>query len=192
MFCLMQVTRKLSLITAAAALPATFSAASPGAHLPAYVTRVTPAAVNVRFLGKVTARAGLPQLCDTFISDARTAFSVGQSVRAVVVTVEPERRRLAVSLKPSATGNGEVEYLTCLLQDLELANKLHQQTEAAAAAAEGGEGEEAAAEPVDWSLTFQPGSLALEGCIRCSRMVCCWTWMIIQMWWGMWRRGRGC
>jgi hypothetical protein len=86
-------------------------------------------------------------------------------VRAVVVTAEPERRRLAVSLKPSVTGNGEVDFMACLLRDLELASKLHQEAEAAVTAAGGGRGddaeEEAVAEPVDWSATFRPGSLAL-------------------------------
>lgn len=69
------------------------------------------------FLDGLTARAGLAQLSDTFVSDPHLFFKEGQSVRAVVVQVgraslvgaagegstrwvkEPERR--AASARPS-------------------------------------------------------------------------------------------
>lgn len=53
-----QVTRKSSLLAAAAALPAALDAVAPGARLPGYVAHVTGDAVFVRFLNGVTGRCG--------------------------------------------------------------------------------------------------------------------------------------
>lgn len=36
------------------------------------------AAVFVRFLGRCTGRAGLPQMADTFVTDPTTHFNIGQ------------------------------------------------------------------------------------------------------------------
>lgn len=55
--------------------------------LPGYITGVTNDACYVRFLGQLTARAGLAQLADVFVSDPSRHYSVGQSVRAQVVQV---------------------------------------------------------------------------------------------------------
>ena len=43
--------------------------------------------LTARFGGKLTGRAGLPQLADSFVSDPARHFAVGQSVRAQVVQV---------------------------------------------------------------------------------------------------------
>lgn len=51
-----QVTRKASMVAAAAALPAAVEAVTAGAKLPGYVAHVTGDAVFVRFLGAVTGR----------------------------------------------------------------------------------------------------------------------------------------
>ena len=54
---------------------------------PGYVHSVAADAVYVHFLGRVSGRAGLPQLSDVFVSDPRQHFKAGQSVRAQVVQV---------------------------------------------------------------------------------------------------------
>lgn len=98
---------------------------------------VTSDAVFVRFAGHVTGRAGLSQLADALVSDPRTLFSEGQSVRAQVVTVDTDKQRFSVTLRPSLTSSkGDASYLAALFRDLE-----------AAEAMKGGE--EAGA--VDWS-----------------------------------------
>lgn len=76
-----QVTRKQSMVAAAASLPSSITDVAPGACLPAYVAGVTPKAVLVRLLGRVQGRAGLPALADTFVSDATRLFVPGQSVQ---------------------------------------------------------------------------------------------------------------
>ena len=48
-----------------------------------------PCCLTARFGGKLTGRAGLPQLADSFVSDPARHFAVGQSVRAQVVQVSP-------------------------------------------------------------------------------------------------------
>ena len=83
----MQLTRKASLISAAASIPKTISDVKETMILPGYITGVTNDACYVRFLGHLTGRAGLAQLADSFVSDPHRHFSVGQSVRAQVVQV---------------------------------------------------------------------------------------------------------
>lgn len=83
----LQLTRKRSLVEAAQQLPSSFEEVKEGSLLPGYVASVTGDAVFVRFLGAVTGRAGLAALADTFVSDPRLHFSVGQSVVSKVVQV---------------------------------------------------------------------------------------------------------
>ena len=82
-----KLTRKLSLITAAAALPKAISDVKEAMLVPGYITNITNDACYVRFLGQLTGRAGLAQLADLFVSDPSRHFHVGQSVRAQVVQV---------------------------------------------------------------------------------------------------------
>ena len=82
-----QLTRKASLLAAAALIPKTVSDVKEIMILPGYITGVTNDACYVRFLGHLTGRAGLAQLADSFVSDPHRHFSQGQSVRAQVVQV---------------------------------------------------------------------------------------------------------
>ena len=54
------MTRKASLLAAAAQLPATMEDVKEGMLAPGYVANVTADAVFVRFLGALTGRAGAP------------------------------------------------------------------------------------------------------------------------------------
>uniref|UniRef100_A0A383V4G5 S1 motif domain-containing protein n=1 Tax=Tetradesmus obliquus TaxID=3088 RepID=A0A383V4G5_TETOB len=168
------LSRKASLVAAAAAggLPESVAQVAAGAVLPGYVASVTRDAVFVRFLGRCTGRAGLPQLSDTFVTDPARHFSVGQSVVAAVVAVEGSGGgegsaaagvaavKFAVSLKPSVVGSHEGQFLASLMSDLELAYTLQQQ-QAAAEEADGGSGsgaeeEAATAAAADW-VALTPG-----------------------------------
>ncbi len=84
---IVKLSRKSSLITAAAALPKAISDVKEAMLMPGYITNVTNDACYVRFLGQLTGRAGLAQLADLFVSDPSRHFHVGQSVRAQVVQV---------------------------------------------------------------------------------------------------------
>ncbi|KAG1654779.1 hypothetical protein FOA52_007439 [Chlamydomonas sp. UWO 241] len=126
------VSRKASLVAAAAQLPSTFGDVAQGTLLPGFVASVTGDAVFVRFLGGVTGRAGLSQLGDTLVSDPKRVYSEGQSVRAQVVTVDAEKSRFSLTLKPTLTngsGGSAGAYLSSLLADLETAAALKAEQE---------------------------------------------------------------
>ncbi len=82
-----KLTRKASLIMAAASLPKAISDVKEAMLVPGYITNITNDACYVRFLGQLTGRAGLAQLADLFVSDPSAHYHVGQSVRAQVVQV---------------------------------------------------------------------------------------------------------
>ena len=82
-----RLSRKSSLIAAAASIPKAVSEVKETMILPGYIAGVTKDACFVRFLGQLTGRAGLAQLADSFVSDPSRHFSIGQSVRAHVVQV---------------------------------------------------------------------------------------------------------
>ena len=140
------VTRKQAMRRAVSSLPSTVEDVSEAALLPGYVASVTPDAVYVRFLARVTGRAGLAQLADTFVSDAQRHFSVGQSVRAQVVQVDAARGKFSVTLKSALTMSSDASLLGALFEDLEKAEEL--------SVAEG--------TPVDWSGEFSVGAV-VEG-----------------------------
>ena len=108
-----------------------------------------------RFLGGLTARAGLAQLSDTFVSDPRLHFSEGQSVRAHVAQVDTIRQRFSLTLKQSLCAGDSgaeaaaagTEYLQSLLVDVAVVEQL--------AAAEGSE--------VDWEGLFGIGTVGGSG-----------------------------
>ena len=58
------------------------------------------------------------------MSDPGAHFSVGQSVTALVQSVDPERQRLGLSLKPSLTTQPDGAFAGSLFADLELAEQL--------------------------------------------------------------------
>eukprot|EP00873_Tetraselmis_striata_P003989 jgi/Tetstr1/424253/TSEL_014822.t1 len=99
------VSRKASLRGAATSLPSALEDLAEGAIHPGYVASVTADAVYVRFLARLTARAGLSQLADTFVSDPQQHFQPGQSVRAQVVQIDVAHGKFGVTLKPSLTAS---------------------------------------------------------------------------------------
>lgn len=50
------------------------------------------------------------------MSDPSRHFAAGQSVAALVTEVDAERGRVSLSLKPSAVGAGDGEYLDALFR----------------------------------------------------------------------------
>ena len=150
----LRVTRKTSLTAAAAAgkLPGDVSEMVEGATYPGYVASVAGNAVFVRFMGELAGRAGLAQLSDTFVSDPLAVFSVGQSVRAQVIQIDPVKGRFTLTLKCSLCGAGDAALLKTYFNDAEVAAVV------ASGAGEGGTGD-------DWARDFTLGS-CVEGQIH--------------------------
>jgi len=128
-----RVSRKASLVEAAESaasksrLPRELTDLHPGTTHPGYVASVTAAGCFVRFLGRLTGLAPTPQLADTFVTDPKQHYAVGQSVRAQVLEVDLERRRCLFCLKPSQCGGGEAQLLQTLLRDMETAHAIAKQ-----------------------------------------------------------------
>ncbi|KAK9823324.1 hypothetical protein WJX72_001906 [[Myrmecia] bisecta] len=140
---MVKLTRKASLVAAAATLPHHISGISEAALLPGYIASIAPDAVFVRFLGQLTGRAGLAQLSDTFVSEPARHFSVGQSVRCQVAQVDAPRQRFTLTLKHSLVASRDAALLRSLFCDLELADQIK---------AERGEGAHSG-----WALDFPIG-----------------------------------
>eukprot|EP00798_Chlamydomonas_sp_ICE-L_P000495 gene495-1901_t len=160
----LKVSRKHSLVQAAASLPKVFEDVKTTAILPAYVSGVTGDAVFVRYLGHVSGRAGLAQLADAFVSDPHQYFTIGQSVCSQVTQVDVEKRRFGVTLKPTLTASSDASFLQALLRDLEFAAELEKGTDSAllrdlefAAELEKGTDSESAA--AKWDKDLKVGSL---------------------------------
>ena len=68
--------------------------------------------------------AGLAQLADNFVSDPARSFTLGQSVRASVVTVDTERGRFSLALKHSLTNSGDGLDAESLFASLEAAERI--------------------------------------------------------------------
>ena len=125
--CMSSLSAKASLVALAddrQKLPQDISTISEGHLLSGYVASVTKGAVFVRFLGKFTALAPLSQLTDSFVSDPGQHFKVGQSVKALVTSIDEASSRCTVSLKPSLCGseNGQagLSYFSAVSQVLRL------------------------------------------------------------------------
>ncbi|KAJ2699973.1 rRNA biogenesis protein rrp5, partial [Coemansia spiralis] len=103
---LVMVTAKPAVVKAAAAGRICSSAAevSTGMTLVGWIQGLTNFGAFVAFPGDLTALAPLGQLSDQYISAPEDSFFVGQTVVAVITSVEdqPEGRRIRVSLKNSA------------------------------------------------------------------------------------------
>lgn len=63
-------------------------------------------------------------MADTFVSDARKHFSVGQTVRAQIVQVDATRGRFNVTLKSALTASADGALLASLFADLEVCPSL--------------------------------------------------------------------
>ncbi|KAK9832620.1 hypothetical protein WJX81_004603 [Elliptochloris bilobata] len=128
---MVRLSRKASLLAAAAALPRELGDVAEGRIVPGYVASVVQDAVFVRFLNGLTGRAGLAQLADTFVSDPRRHFAEGQSVRAAIAAVDSAKGRFALSLKPSLVANPDGAYLGSLFCDFECAERVRASLELA-------------------------------------------------------------
>ena len=105
-----RLSRKASLISAAASIPKTVAEVKETMILPGYITGITNDACYVRFLGQLTGRAGLAQLADSFVSDPSRHYTVGQSVRAQVVQVRVllSMRHVRVQVEGQEQGAAEL------------------------------------------------------------------------------------
>ena len=112
----MKLSRKSSLITAAADLPKAISDVKEALLVPGYITNVTNDSCYVRFLAQLTGRAGLAQLADLFVSDPSRHFHVGQSVRAQVVQVRENKCQPKADRACEATKCSEPSYCFCVCQ----------------------------------------------------------------------------
>ena len=76
---------------------------SPGALLAGYVSSLQPYGVFVKFAGGFSALAPKAMLSDAIVEDVQKSglFTVGQSVWAVVQSVDAEAKRVVLNLKPS-------------------------------------------------------------------------------------------
>jgi len=148
----LRVSRKVSLVMAAGATPKDLAGLKAGTTHAAHVASVSDAGCFVRFLGRLTGLAPVPQLADTFVTDPRQHFAVGQSVKAHVLDVDEARSRAVLTLKASVVGSDGAGLLRSLFADTERAAEL---------AAEA----EANPNPPDWRSTLAVGAV-LEGTVH--------------------------
>ena len=72
---------------------------TPGARVPGVVVRLTEFGAFVNLAPGVDGLVHISQVSDRRIQHVRELLSPGQAVEAVVLTVEPERKRIALSLR---------------------------------------------------------------------------------------------
>ena len=103
------MSRKISLVESVrdSKLPALASDAVPGSVYPGYVASATSSGVFVRFLGKLTGLAPPSQLTDGIAADPSEIYTVGQTVNALVLSVDSTSSppRLSLSLRMNATSS---------------------------------------------------------------------------------------
>ncbi|CAL8330288.1 unnamed protein product [Lota lota] len=72
-----------------------------GMNLIGWIKKVMPYGVFVEFPCGIIGLAPKSALCDRFITDTATAYQVGQTVVAMVTTIDEEKKRFLVTLKVS-------------------------------------------------------------------------------------------
>lgn len=116
------VSRKAALLRVAqdpglrTGLPKDIADVTPGMHLTGFVSNVTETACYVRFLNHLTGVAGRTHVSDAFVEQVGDVMEEGQTVQAVVKDVDTARRKLSLSLKPSAVTATSADMLSCLFQ----------------------------------------------------------------------------
>lgn len=105
------VSAKQSLLQAASSLPSDISQLQPQSVIPGYVANITDRGCFVRFLGRLTGLASVPQVADEFVSDPSNHFSVGQSVRAQVLEVYHDTGKFSLCLKQSVCFSTDVSLI---------------------------------------------------------------------------------
>ena len=119
------MSRKISLIeySRQSKLPESAGEVNPGSVYPGYVASATSAGVFVRFLDRLTGLAPPSQLAEGIVGDAQDAYMVGQTVNAMVLSVDTSSAtpRLSLSLKMSATASplADAPLVQAFFQDLE-------------------------------------------------------------------------
>ena len=68
--------------------------------------------------------SGLAQLADSPVADPKQHFTLNQSVRASIVSVDAERGRFSLALKHSLTGASDGLYVESLFASLEAAERI--------------------------------------------------------------------
>eukprot|EP00890_Picochlorum_soloecismus_P005949 jgi/Picsp_1/6355/NSC_03704-R1_protein rrp5 homolog len=123
----LRLTRKRSIRGAVkdGVIPKNFDDVDIGSTIIGFVASITADAVFVRFLGHLTGRAGLAHLSDTFVSDPKSLFSVGMTVRASVLSKDDKNEKFAVSLKPSLCYSNDCALQRSLFSDLEILNRMN-------------------------------------------------------------------
>jgi len=117
------ISLKPSLLSAAKAgtLPSNFEDLVTGVTLSGYVSNVNAMGVFVKFLGEFSALCPRSNIADTFVTDPKKFFTVGQSVSAYVAEVKPDTQRAIVALKASSidlTKQNHIDYLSPLVSNV--------------------------------------------------------------------------
>ena len=149
----LRLTRKMSVREAVkdGVIPENFANVNIGSTITGFVASITEDAVFVRFLGHLTGRAGLAHLSDTFVSDPKSLFSVGMTVRASVLSKDDKNEKFSVSLKPSLCYSNNCSLQKSLFSDLELLNRMSIERDPDSA--------------VNWEKDFPFGSNGKCGCV---------------------------
>ncbi|KAG0628431.1 hypothetical protein M758_1G025900 [Ceratodon purpureus] len=95
------VSAKHSMLQAASSLPSDISQLLPQSVIPGFIANITDRGCFVRFLGRLTGLASIPQVADEFVSDPNNHFKIGQSVRAQVLEVHHDTGKFSLCLKQS-------------------------------------------------------------------------------------------
>ena len=138
-----RVTNKASMRDAiiAGKMPENIDNLKVGSVIPGYVASVTADAVYVRFLNRLTGRAPLSQISDSFVSDPNSLFRIGMSVRAAISHIDLEKQTVGISLKESLCSEPNGLYIQSLFTDLEYASRYDKE-----------------ALELDWASDLMPGS----------------------------------
>ncbi|XP_024014881.1 rRNA biogenesis protein RRP5 isoform X2 [Eutrema salsugineum] len=105
------LSSKYSLIKLAEELPSDFSQLQPNSVVHGYVCNLIENGCFVRFLGRLTGFAPRSKAIDEPRADLSESFFVGQSVRANIVDVNPEKSRVTLSLKQSSCASVDASFV---------------------------------------------------------------------------------
>jgi len=122
----LRLTRKMSVREAVkdGTIPKNFEDVKIGSTIIGFVASITTDAVFVRFLGHLTGRAVLAHLSDTFVSDPKSLFSVGMTVRASVLSKDDTNEKFSISVKPSLCYTNDCALQKSIFSDQEILNQM--------------------------------------------------------------------
>ncbi|KAL8150493.1 hypothetical protein V2J09_020301 [Rumex salicifolius] len=105
------LSAKRSLVHASPQLPADLSDINPRTLIQGYVCNLIETGCFVRFLGRLTAFSPRGKAIDETSVNLSEAFYIGQSVRANVLDVDGDARRITVSLKQSSCSSTDASFM---------------------------------------------------------------------------------